>query len=355
MSFFRSTTRPWRTAPSDEAGRNESTTPGVRLRSSRAWLKALVRIGVSTAIILLLLWKVSPSEVLSSLTRIHLSFIPLAWAYYLGCLSLSAYRWQLFLNVKQIKVPLRKLISLYFVGMFLNHFMPGAVGGDVVKVYYLYRYTGQGKYSVISVFLERLTGLIGLSLISVAALWLVASQLRSPMVLAAVWGTAIFLLLATLALFCRPLVEAILRFLRRLSGRSLGEGITQWYDALASYKDHPKTLCAAILLSVVLHLLLAGYYAMTASAMGIDVKVVHFVIFLPLVTLVTMVPISVGGLGIRESLMIVLFREVGVSAADILSICLTVHVLSMLLSLWGGFTLLVDRPQPAPVAPDHNG
>jgi uncharacterized membrane protein YbhN (UPF0104 family) len=83
--------------------------------------------------------------------------------------------------------------------------------------------------------------------------------------------------------------------------------------------------------------------------MGIPIDFIYFVLFLPLVTLVSLVPISIGGLGIREAVMVALFAAVGVSKADVLSVSLTVHIINTLLSLWGGF-LLLRRPAPV-VAP----
>ena len=134
----------------------------------------------------------------------------------------------------------------------------------------------------------------------------------------------------------------------RLFPRKIGDRLGQLYAALASYRQHRKILLAAVLLSVGIQGLYALFYALIAHGLGVPISVLYFVLFLPLVTVVIMVPITVGGLGIREALMIVLFGEVGVAAADILSVSLTVYFLNTLLSLAGG-VLLVLRRKPAAV------
>ena len=66
-------------------------------------------------------------------------------------------------------------------------------------------------------------------------------------------------------------------------------------------------------------------------------------IFRPVITIVSLIPISIGGLGVREGAMVLLFGQVGVASADILSISLTVHVINAILSVWGGAILLLRK------------
>jgi uncharacterized membrane protein YbhN (UPF0104 family) len=119
------------------------------------------------------------------------------------------------------------------------------------------------------------------------------------------------------------------------------------YGALVSYRHHLPTVFFAIAISVVLQLMFAAYYAMASVAMGIPIDLIYFILFLPLVTLVSLVPFSVGGLGVREAVMVALFGAVGVSQADVLSVALTVHFINTALSLWGGVLLLRRPAAPA--------
>lgn len=280
------------------------------------------------------------------LQRLHLGFIIFGWIYYSLCQWLSAYRWQLFLTVKQIEVPLSKLFSFYMVGMFLNNVMPGAVGGDIAKSYDLYQYTKQGKYAVLSVFLERFTGFIGLSLIGVLALLIGFREIQSPLAFWAVAGTALFLTGVTVLIWYPPASRFVQAIALKVFPRSIGEKLSRLYEALSGYREHRNTLFSAIALSVLLQLMMAFYYSLTADALGTPIDVKYFILFLPLVTLISVTPISLGGLGVKEATMILLFAEVGVSAPDILAVSLTVHLLNTLLSFWGGAILFFRKPIP---------
>jgi hypothetical protein len=317
---------------------NQSKTPN-NVNSKK--ISALfIKIAVSVCLLAYLLHVTDISAFIDRISALPLSFVLLGWVYYAICQLISAYRWQLFLNVKNIHVKVSKLFSFYMVGMFLNNFLPGAVGGDVVKTYDLYKYTNKGNYSVVSVFLERFTGLIGLALIAVVAAIIGFQKLSTPVILLSVWGTAFLLTFIVLMIWYEPLYQLSKRLIFVLLPSALHSKFDSLHMALYSYKNHMGTIWYAVAISTVLQLLFALYYAIAAYALGINVDLVYFIIFLPIITIVTMIPISLGGLGIREGMMVLLFHHVGVSSSDILSISLTVYSVNAVLSLWGGGILL---------------
>ena len=313
---------------------------------TRKWPKLLLRIAVSATLLALLLHREGGQKVLENLSRLSPWFVLFAWVFYAGCQWLSAWRWHLLLLPKQIDVPISKLFRFYMVGMFLNNFMPGAVGGDVVKAYYLYRWIKHGNYAVISVFLERFTGLIGLTIISVVTLLFGYSYIASPIILYIVAATSALLVAIVVVLWCEPISDFAIRSFRWLLPAAFVRRLHELYAALAGYRRHGGTLLTTIAISVVIQLLFAVYYALASQALGIPIDIIYFMLFLPPVTLLTMIPISLGGLGVREGVMIFLFSRVGVSAADILAISLSVHVLNTLLSVWGGLLLLGKEHVP---------
>jgi glycosyltransferase 2 family protein len=305
----------------------------------RRW-RAIVQLAVSAALLALLFRQVDAQQVAAHVGKLSLGFVLLAWAYYAACQWLSSYRWQMFVAAKGITVPLKSLFSYYMIGMFLNNFLPGAVGGDAAKVYYLYRRTGRGAQAFGSVFLERFAGLLGLSIVSLIALGLSIGRMRDPLILGLVGATALVLLAMAAALWWAPLSARIQALLGRALPASIGPPLQALFDALSSYRRHPGTLARAVALSVAIQTLYALYFGLVAWGLGIDIDVYYFLLFLPPVTLVMLVPISFGGLGVREVMLVVLFAQVGVGAADVLAVSLTAHVLNTLLSAWGGLLMI---------------
>lgn len=315
------------------------------MSNKKRWL-LLLKILVSVSLLVYLFLETDTSAFFERISQLSLWFVLFAWIYYAGCQWVSAYRWQMFLAVKSINVRLKTLFSFYMVGMFLNNFLPGAVGGDAVKAYDLYRHTDDGNVSIASVFLERFTGLIGLVVIAVFAAIFGMQDVESDVIFWAVWGTVAFLFTIILLIWSGPGSKLINGLMKMLMPAFIERRFSELYEAVHSYRGHRRVLIKSILISIVLQFLFALYYVLTAHALGIEIDLIYFLLFLPLVTIVTMIPISFGGLGIREAMMVVLFAEVGVSSADIMSISLTVHVINTLLSLWGG-AIFMTRRSPA--------
>jgi uncharacterized protein (TIRG00374 family) len=310
-------------------------------------LQWALKVAVSVGLIVYLVQITEKDQLIEKFKTLSFGFVLVAWVYYSLCQLLSAYRWQLFLSVKGIDIPLKKLFSFYMVGMFLNNFIPGAVGGDVVKAYDLYKSTQQAEIAVTSVFLERFTGLVGLGIIAVVAALVGFQKVQSPLIWFLVISTALFLVTAILCIWHDGLSRRCVGLLGWLMPSRVSEKFEKFHLALHSYKFHPRTMLLAVLLSVILQLLFAFYYVIAAEALKINLDIFYFILFLPIVTIVTMLPLSIGGLGIREAILVLLFAQVNIASADILSISLTVHVINTVLSCWGGIILLVRKPVSA--------
>jgi len=300
----------------------------------------VAKFGVSIAVLWYLFAVANVDAFLSRIASLPPVFVALAWGYYAFCQWLSAYRWQLILATEGIHLTLYRLFSFYMVGMFMNNFLPGAVGGDMVKSYDLYRATGKGSHAVASVFLERFTGLVGLAAIAVLAALVSVGRVHSMLIWIAVLGTVALLVLVIVAIWSPRIARIVFGLLHRILPAGFAQRLRALHEVLLAYRKHKKTLWLAVFLSAIIQILFAIYYALTASVLGIDVSVLYFILFLPIVSITTMVPISFGGLGIREAVMAILFAEVGVTTADVLSISLTVFVINAILSLWGGVILL---------------
>lgn len=267
-------------------------------------------------------------------------FVVFGWVYYAVCQWLSAWRWQCILRAERVRVPVRKLFNFYMVGMFLNNFIPGGLGGDVVKGYRLHQTINNPNLAIVSVFLERLTGLMGLTLVAVLATPFNLVKLQSELTFLAVAGSVIFLLVVVMLIWFPPLARLNLWLAKTVFPGAFYQKLSQLYLALHDFRNHRKALVVAIMISAGIQMLYAVYYALAARALNIQIELIYFVLFLPALTIATMMPLSIGGLGVREAVMISLFGSIGVTSADVLSISLSVYSINLLLSLFGGLLLL---------------
>jgi hypothetical protein len=248
---------------------------------------------------------------------------------------ISTIRWSLLLKYGGIKLPYWRLLSLYFIGMFFNNFLPTAVGGDAVKGYYLYKTSGKGGASIASIFVDRYIGFASLVLLSFIAFFLGYSYLKGTILVWLVLSFVFLFFAASLFLWVDKLHSWALLVLNKIKILKINEKIDIFYKALMSYKKYPKILAIGLGISLVLQTLNILTFYVISIGFGFTIPLVFFFLFIPLAMTVAMIPISLAGLGLREGAFVFLFAKVGVSSAAALSLSLAWFVVVVISSLFG--------------------
>lgn len=307
-------------------------------RASRVFLaKALV----SLLLLAVLFWRVDRAAFLRSLQTLPAGvFLGCVALYFLGYL-ISTVRWRLLLQAEGIHLSLSRLTLVYFQGAFFNLFLPTLIGGDIVRGLSIYRLTGGHPASLASILVDRLTGfaaLMGIALIALAA----ASEIRDPqvtgLVLAAAAALLLFVVILASARFKRG-VTGLLRLARLGRFEAKLDGLV---DAVQRYRSHRRSLVQALAYSVLLQALIIVTYALVGRGMGLNVPVGSFFLYVPLITLVAMLPVSVAGLGVREGGVVYFFGRLGVDPAAALSMSLVWFSLTVIVCGAGGLAFLAD-------------
>ncbi len=248
---------------------------------------------------------------------------------------LSTFRWSIVLK-KDFDIRYPKLLSIYLIGMFFNNFLPTLVGGDVIKAFYLYRAKGKGDVAAASILIDRYSGYSALMVITLASL--VPGYLL-------IKGTGLagffFLLLggyvaASCFIWIEPLHGWLVRHLTGTRMLRLNRIVETFYTALMSYKSHRGILFKIFLCSLVIQGAVIVVYIVLARSMGIGVPAGYFFLFVPLATTVSMVPITLSGLGIREGAFVFLFAHAGATTEEALGLSLVWFAVVVSTSLLGG-------------------
>lgn len=229
-----------------------------------------------------------------------------ALALFLAGVPVRAYRWGTLVWALGVPVPWIRLVGLWFVGSFFNLFLPTGLGGDAVKMYELFREERRAAAAISSVLVDRFLGILVLFALALLALAggyrLVAPEIR--LLVAVVF----FICLVGAALVMqRTWIE---RWARRLGlDRFLGRVkiLRELYASLHLYG--PRALLRAAAASLVFNLtLILGNYLL-GRAVGLDVSLWYYFLFVPIISALLTLP-SVGGLGIREGAYVFLFSQV---------------------------------------------
>jgi hypothetical protein len=276
--------------------------------------------------------------------------LALAMALYAAILAISTWRWRVLLEAQGYTAPLSQLSSSYLVATFFNNFLPSNIGGDVIRVRDSSRLTGSTTTSLAVVAIDRILGLGALYTLAVAAYLAGGPAVRD---LVGARPVLIFLGLVFGALayiFFRPGIA------RRLVGAA-GLARMPWalkrfetvQAAVHVYRSQVVAVWIAFLGSVALQAIVVYYYYNVARSLRIPLPLSACFLMVPLCTLVQTIPISFNGWGIRESVFIVYFGQVGLPRESALAFSLVGAGLVVLMSLSGAIVWTARESGPAPV------
>lgn len=300
------------------------------------------KILVSLLLIALVLTKVELIQIWQQLQKLSWHFIILMMLYYTVLQLISCWRWQVVLKSTGHLVALRTLFSSYFAGMFLNIFLPGSFGGDVYRVYRVAQTTKDTEAALVSVFLERFTGLAALSMLAFCSLPFAFAVVERWDIIIIFFITIGILIGGVLLIISPKLLIFSERWLQKLHLNPLIAKIAKMQILLIKFAHHRQSLFYSIGLSFILMLGIVYYHYLIAQELRISISYFQLLVFIPIIAVITLLPISLGGMGVKEGLWIYLFSRINLAAEQALLISVIMTILCWFLSLPGGFVLLLD-------------
>jgi hypothetical protein len=254
----------------------------------------------------------------------------------LGALGIiiSAYQWQIMLDGERIHVDLRKLVNLYLIGITFSHFFPTGMGGDIVKIYHVGREGKNFAGSACAALMSRVTGYIGMLLLSLPALFIWRENFSHPL-------TVTYVLFSIL--MCAGLVVSavvVMALPRILQGKwatwRIFSTLGNVGSALIASTRRPSFMTGSILFGVLFHLSAALNYYVYGMALHIQVPVTFYLVAIPLVSLVAFLPFSINGFGLRESALVYIFATMHVPGTTSMLLGLLADAQSLFFGLVGG-------------------
>lgn len=303
-------------------------------------MNKLLRLIVSGGLLAWLGWRTDWSQVSEAFANLHLGPWLAALGLYLGAQVISSLRWQHLARPLGFEGPLARFTGYCFIGMYFNLMLPTSVGGDVVRAWYLDNRPGRRMDAFLSVLIDRLIGL--LALLALACVAVAACPIELPVwIRVSVWacGAAAALGLAALPV----LVRWTNRFgrVRRLAERG------------RLYLAHPWLLLNTLALSLVVQVANVGLVWLVGRAIGAPVPAAYYCILVPMVSLLTLLPVSLNGMGIREGGTVLFLAPLGIGAGTALSVAFLWFAVGTVASLGGGCVYLFGRfPRPTEGTPE---
>ena len=295
-----------------------------------------------------LLFQLDWPSIRKTLAQAELMFLLLSLGLFCLRFLFGALRWRVLLRAKGQVVSILTLTKYYFVGIFFNFFFPTVVGGDLVRGYYLHSQGVSKKATASSIIVERTLGVF--SLVFFSCLSLAASfRLLTDTPIATVIVMATLLCAGAFFLLFYSGAEDLVRCISPKALLNTAELSIKLLQDIRDYRQAPQVLFYGFLLSLVFQGI--GVYAtfLVGVSLGSSTTLVAFFTLLPIVWLISMIPVSLNGLGVREGAFVYLFALVGMQNKMAMAISLVFILQGLIQGMIGGALFILDKKEIATI------
>lgn len=314
---------------------------------SKKWLLLIPKILISAALIVFVLSKVDLAAVKARAFQVAPEMLALAALVFLLQYVACALRWRAALVPLGARIPFPRVLHLFYIGNFFHQTLPASVGGDAVRTYLVYRDGISLRTAISAIMLERMA--------TVAALVFLVALIQ-PIFIGRVGEAAGAWIAPVAAVGVAAVIGGIvfIAFLDRIPepwrrGRIMAALSNLAVDTWTIFFS-PRNALRSLGWAAVGHTNLAMAVYVLARGLSLDVSPIDVMsLFLP-VLLITALPISVAGWGVREGGMVYAFGLIGVAGADALVLSVLYGFFTLALALPGGLVWLASGARAKDVA-----
>lgn len=236
-----------------------------------------------------------------------LSFVIFCFVY-VFCLL----RWEMILKALKIHLSFKRIMASYCGGIFFNLFMPSTIGGDLMRSIDLSAHTKKPGEVVATVFLDRLSGYVGLVFLALISLCFGWGLIQDTGILFAVVILVLILAVVLPVLFNNFIYSRINKLLTSANAGKIREILRTMHQEIHYFRRHKKVIAQSTIFSLFVQAIPALSFYVVALALGIKLNLLYFFVFVPIITAITLLPVSIGGLGLRDAASVFLFAKIGV-------------------------------------------
>jgi uncharacterized membrane protein YbhN (UPF0104 family) len=300
----------------------------------KKWLRFALRAAGTIAIFAFLFRSFSWSTLPVALAHLHYGLALDGVVVGAGGIVLSAYQWRSLLHAERIRFDLADLVNLYMVGIAFSHFLPTGMGGDAVKAMYVGRAADNRAGSASAVLMCRITGFIAMLMIAFPALLIWRAHFASGLIMEFLLLSLIVGVMMSGAMLAAMLLPMLSR--RSWARHRIFTSAVQIGNALIASAVNWRAMGRSVLYGVVFWIVAVLNCYVYAHALGMSVPLYFYAMVVPLIALISFLPISINGFGLRESAFVYAFASVHVSATTALLLAFLLDGQTLCFGLIGG-------------------
>ncbi len=305
----------------------------------KKFLSLLLRLLVSLSLIILVFSKLDLKSVLNFIKDSNILLLLFSLSLHFVGALLGSSRWKVLLNTYGIDISQRDLYKLYMIGSFFNAFLPTSVGGDAVRMVKVYSLTEKRAQAVTSVFIERFIGMLVLYIISFLTFIFYFGLKEHKEILFII----VFLLFSSIAFIIFIWAPIFKIFLKIIPWNLLKDKLEKVRNSIKLLSKERKGLLKVFLYTFLLQINVVFYFFVISLAIKIRFPILYFFILIPIILTLTMLPITIGGIGLREGGFVLLFTKFGVQPEKALTLSMLGYFISLIFAGLGGLVYIFEK------------
>ena len=293
------------------------------------------------------------NTILALIKTVYIPLLLAAASIHIFGVWISAVRWQILLKTQGIRISQGYLSSSFLIGSFFNNVLPTSIGGDIFRSLDA---ANKGKISIGKsasvIVIDRFAGVISAALYAFVALFLglatigTTSYVIPIAIFFAICIVLVFLILNPSILRLNKIVHKI-KFLSKIR-----EKLVEVYHTFLSFKKYKLALFEALLCSLALQFGVIGNYYLAARSLGVNLSLASFIFIVPVVATIAMLPITIGGTGLRENMLVFFMVALGAQHEKSAMTSLVLFAMLLVLGIIGGIIyavrpFILKQPQPS--------
>ncbi|TBR12213.1 MAG: flippase-like domain-containing protein [Rugosibacter sp.] len=296
-------------------------------------VKLLLRALVTTTILVFIVRSINAQQAWNVMVNARADLLVAALVMQFASTAISAYRWQLIMRNLQFGQSFTFYWRSYFKGMFFNQGLPTSIGGDAIRVLDVAGRGFRKRDALYGVAIDRIAGLGALILLTLVAYVFNRALLPLP-----VYRLMLLLTLLGLLGIAGLLVLKRLSWLNRYPQLAFVKAISGRLDLAFSH----NRLMLLILSILVPSFAMLGFYA-TGWALGLRFDLMTYFAIVPPALVLTIIPASIAGWGVREGALVGLFSLIGADKTIVLMMSLLYGITLIIVSIPGLIVFLQGR------------
>ena len=310
----------------------------------------LLKIGITVGLLIFLFTKTDINKMVSIVKEMTLFYFFIAIALFAFTYYLGILRWQALLKGAEVNVPVGRVTLSYLMGLAVNLFVPSTVGGDLARGIDLSVYSSNSKPKILAtVILDRICGYIAVVTIASFSLLIGYKYVNDRAVLITFGVIVLVLVIILLILFSKNVFRIMYKIFNRV--KVIKNSLKRFHESIILFrlKSRLKSVLLALFLAFLIQLGAVFIHYFIGLALKIDISLIYFFIFVPIISAISMIPLTIGGLGLRDSSAVFFFSRIGLNTSAAFTLSLLSFFLIILAGIIGGivyvFTLHPRRIQ----------